>query len=104
MAKSYERVLSEIRKLRKEADKIAKRRDKAIATVKKLVRAHDLTASDVGLEARHAVKRLGSKVKRVAPKYRGPAGDTWSGRGLMPRWLRDAVKKGKKREDFLINK
>jgi DNA-binding protein H-NS len=26
----------------------------------------------------------------------------WSGRGLTPRWLRDAIKKGKKREDFLI--
>ena len=40
--------------------------------------------------------------KRIAPKYRGPAGDTWSGRGLKPRWLTSALKDGKKVEDFLI--
>jgi DNA-binding protein H-NS len=105
MARSYEHVLSQIRKLQNEADKIAKRRDKAIATVKKLVRGHGLTASDIGLAATtRVVKRAASKAKRIAPKYRGPGGETWTGRGLMPRWLRDALKKGKKREDFLIKK
>jgi DNA-binding protein H-NS len=40
--------------------------------------------------------------KKIAPKYRGPDGDTWTGRGIMPRWLNSAMKEGKKREDFLI--
>ncbi len=40
--------------------------------------------------------------KKVAPKYRGPNGETWSGRGLMPKWLSQAVKDGKKKERFLI--
>ena len=42
--------------------------------------------------------------KKVAPKYRGPSGETWSGRGLKPRWLAAALKDGKKLEDFLIAK
>jgi DNA-binding protein H-NS len=45
------------------------------------------------------------KGKKVAPKYRGPDGETWAGRGAMPRWLKAATKgTGKKIENFLIDK
>ncbi len=47
-------------------------------------------------------KRGPRKGKKVAPKYRGPAGETWSGRGLRPRWLTAAIKQGHKLDDFLI--
>lgn len=40
----------------------------------------------------------------VAPKYRGPDGQTWAGRGLAPKWLVEQEKKGRKREQFLIAK
>jgi DNA-binding protein H-NS len=40
--------------------------------------------------------------KKIAPKYRGPDGETWAGRGIKPRWLASAMKEGKKLEDFLI--
>jgi DNA-binding protein H-NS len=40
---------------------------------------------------------------KVAVKYRDNAGNTWTGRGRMPRWMVAATKGGKaKREDFLI--
>jgi DNA-binding protein H-NS len=42
--------------------------------------------------------------KKVPPKYRGPSGETWAGRGARPRWLVAAIKGGKKLEDFLIDK
>src|SRR3546814_13557160 len=32
------------------------------------------------------------------------AQDTWSGRGLQPRWLAELVKQGRKAEEFLIDK
>src|SRR5579863_8095249 len=40
----------------------------------------------------------------VAPKYRNPENpsETWAGRGLKPRWLAAALKKGKTLEDFAI--
>jgi len=44
------------------------------------------------------------KGRKVPPKYRGPSGDTWAGRGAMPRWLVAAIKGGKKLDDFLIDK
>ncbi|MEN5001469.1 H-NS histone family protein [Luteimonas sp. TWI875] len=42
---------------------------------------------------------------KVSPKYRNPqnAEQTWSGRGLRPVWLRDAMSAGgAKLEDFAI--
>lgn len=42
--------------------------------------------------------------RTVAPKYRGPTGETWAGRGARPRWLVAAIKEGKKLNDFLIDK
>lgn len=44
------------------------------------------------------------KGRKVAPKYRGPGGETWAGRGARPRWLAAAIKSGKKLDDFLIAK
>lgn len=35
-------------------------------------------------------------------KYRGPNGETWSGRGLMPRWLSALVAQGQSRESFAV--
>jgi DNA-binding protein H-NS len=41
--------------------------------------------------------------KKIAPKYQGPGGQTWTGRGMKPRWLTGAIKnEGKQLKDFLI--
>jgi len=42
--------------------------------------------------------------RKVPPKYRSPSGETWAGRGARPRWLVAAIKRGKKLDDFLIDK
>jgi DNA-binding protein H-NS len=44
------------------------------------------------------------KGAKVAPKYRGPGGETWAGRGAQPRWLSAMLKQGSKLEDFAISK
>lgn len=40
--------------------------------------------------------------KTVPPKYRGPGGETWAGRGATPRWLAALIKEGHSVEEFLI--
>lgn len=40
--------------------------------------------------------------KKAAPKYRGPDGETWTGRGMKPRWLTRAMNEGKQLKDFMI--
>jgi DNA-binding protein H-NS len=42
--------------------------------------------------------------RKVPPRYRSPSGETWAGRGAKPRWLVAAIKRGKKLDDFLIDK
>jgi DNA-binding protein H-NS len=42
--------------------------------------------------------------RKVPPKYRSPSGETWAGRGARPKWMVEALKKGKKLEDFLIER
>jgi DNA-binding protein H-NS len=44
------------------------------------------------------------KGRKVPPKYRSPSGETWAGRGARPLWLVAAIKRGKKLDDFLIDK
>jgi DNA-binding protein H-NS len=42
--------------------------------------------------------------RKVEPKYRGPNGETWAGRGQAPRWLTELEASGSSRESFLIQK
>jgi DNA-binding protein H-NS len=38
----------------------------------------------------------------LTPKYRGPSGEMWSGRGRQPRWLTELEASGHDREEFRI--
>lgn len=71
----------------------------AVAKVRALMVEHGLTLADLSTKSA-APKRAGAK---VAPKYRDAAtGDTWSGRGLQPKWLKQALASGKTISDFAI--
>ena len=44
-----------------------------------------------------------TKGTKVAAKYRHPeTGQTWSGRGILPKWMTEEIARGKTREDFAI--
>ena len=99
---------SKIIELRKELDVETKReRTLAIAQVRELIKANDLTAVDLGFTRKELVKRVGGaagdKRNTVAAKYREPAsGKTWTGRGKSPSWMTEQIAAGHKKEDFLI--
>lgn len=40
--------------------------------------------------------------KKAVPKFRGPDGVTWAGRGHKPRWLTAEMSKGKTLDEFRI--
>jgi DNA-binding protein H-NS len=42
--------------------------------------------------------------RKVPPKYRSRSGETWAGRGAKPKWMVEALKKGRKMDDFLIKR
>ena len=54
--------------------------------------------------AKAAAKGKTGRTFKVKPKYRNPADPkvTWAGRGMQPRWFREAIAAGKKEKDLLI--
>ncbi len=83
---------------RKIAEAQRNARAEAIAKIRELMAEYGLTAADIAARAPSA-KAAG----KVAPKYRNPAtGETWSGRGLQPKWLKAALAAGRKLDDFAL--
>jgi DNA-binding protein H-NS len=78
-----------------------KDRGDAIAKVRALMDEYGLTSAD--LSAKRGPKPRAGKGNKVAAKYRNAAtGDTWSGRGLQPKWLKAALAAGSKLSDFAV--
>lgn len=87
---------------RKIADAQREERAAAIAKIKALMAEYGLTAADIAGRT-PAAKPKGAGGGKVAPKFRnGATGETWSGRGLQPKWLKAALSAGRKLEDFVI--
>lgn len=42
------------------------------------------------------------KASGITGLYRGPNGETWSGRGLMPKWLANQVREGIDKQTFWV--
>lgn len=115
-------IQSQIEKLQKQASEIKAREfDKTVQEIQAKMQAFGITLKDLqpgkrraakpktkaGAAAKGAVgkaKKAGVKSSAVvvAAKYRGPNGETWSGRGLTPRWLAALVASGKTKEDFAV--
>lgn len=112
---------SQIEKLQKQATEIKhKEFDKTVQEILAKMQAFGITAKDLQSKAGKArsgtgkgksqasAKRPANQGKKktgtvVAAKYRGPNGETWSGRGLTPRWLSALVAQGKTKEDYSVN-
>ncbi len=97
---TYQEVMKQINELQKQAE-ILRRQELAevIRDIKAKIIEFNLTAAELGLSAKTAPQTG----KTVAAKYCNPAtGETWTGRGRMPKWLQAAESQGRKKEDFLI--
>jgi DNA-binding protein H-NS len=65
---------------------------------------HGLTIGDLAGQSKPATVSKGAGLRGVtiAPKYRNDKGETWTGRGLQPRWLKAALFAGATIEQFKI--
>jgi DNA-binding protein H-NS len=76
-------------------------RSEAIDKIRALMAEHGLSVADV--IDKPDGRKANETAKRQAPvKYRDQAGNTWSGRGLKPRWLTAALQAGGRLEDFAV--
>jgi DNA-binding protein H-NS len=92
-----------IRELQSAADKLERAEKPGIKQLRAVLKKFRLDPVDVQL-ALNTSRKSKLKGRKVKPKYRNPArrSETWTGRGRMPVWMADLVKKGKKPNDFLI--
>ena len=76
----------------------------AVTKVKALMAEFGLSAADIA--GKSSIARAPGVVKptgKVAAKYRnGATGESWTGRGLQPKWLKAALAGGAKIEEFTI--
>jgi DNA-binding protein H-NS len=90
-------------------------RDKAEGEKRALKEEMERRVAELGVSIQELFGEPGQPAKRgrakaakksegsgVQPKYKGPSGELWSGRGRMPRWLQAAQADGKSKDDFLI--
>lgn len=115
-------IQGQIEKLQKQADEIkAKEFHSTVQDILAKMQAFGITVKDLQTgklgkatkrggkgkvanvtapKAPKAVKKAGNP---VAAKYRGPNGETWSGRGLTPKWLTALIAQGQSKESFAVN-
>lgn len=108
---------AQIAKLKKQLDALLKKEnalkskthEKTLAQILKLAKDNSITAKDIeaamgSTKAKKAAKAkaVGAKKStlkgaKVAPKYRNPSNQeqTWSGRGVTPKWVADLKGEGK---------
>ena len=128
---AYDKKLAEIERIQKNTEcKIEKLKSEAVnlrsREIKPVMRKildymarYEITVDDIQEAARVAnsfrKRSKGIKLRghlnssaggrKLPPKYYDPStGNKWSGRGKLPKWLRDAEKGGRNREIFLVAK
>lgn len=73
----------------------------AIAKVKALMAEQGLSIADIS--GKSSASRGGTSGGKVAAKFRNAAtGESWSGRGLQPKWLKAALASGRKMDEFTL--
>lgn len=127
----YEEIQNKIAELQKQADELyAKERKTALQECKEKIKAYDLTASELGLTGavgrgrkpsskntagksataknkstatgKKASRKTRKPVKKADPKFMGPNGETWAGRGKQPNWLSELLNNGAALDDFRL--
>ena len=108
---SLKTIEAKIRELQAKAEALKQTEKPGIKQLKAVLKKYKLTTADIDQAMDGRSKGGGGggrgsalKGKKVKPKYRNPANraETWTGRGLKPRWMVAALKGGKKLEDFAI--
>jgi DNA-binding protein H-NS len=92
---TYKELQDQIAKLQMDAEEArSKEIEGALGQIKALMEEYRLTAEDIGSLSK---KKSQKASQRTSVQFKDDAGNTWSGRGRMPAWL-----KGKDKEQFRV--
>lgn len=115
MAKSYLELQKQIAALTAQAEK-ARQSEVAgvVARIKEAIAVYGITLADLNLDGSMPTQRASAPIQVVSRKkaaagrasvarYQDGSGNSWSGRGPRPRWLREALASGATLESFTVN-
>jgi DNA-binding protein H-NS len=91
------------------AEKQKAMRKEVIAQIKDLAASIGATVEikfDQQTEKQDGRKRGGGQTGKVVAKYRNPDNpeETWTGRGVSPKWMQELIASGRNKDEFLIEK
>ncbi|MBB1073737.1 H-NS histone family protein [Rhodoferax sp. 4810] len=97
-------IQSQIAQLQKQAEEIkAAELAATMADILQKMDAFGIGTDDLERAMGRVRKQATGKSNSPTPvKYRGPNGQTWTGRGLMPRWLSALVAHGQTKDSFSV--
>ena len=103
------KLMKQLEALKKKESAVnSKKQEKALAQIVKLAKENAISAKDIeaamgsskakkATKAKATAKKSNLKGKSVAPKYQNPTNhaETWSGRGIAPKWIQALKAEGK---------
>ena len=104
MARSYAQIQKQIEELQREAEKLREQEVSGVVSrIKVAIEHYGLTAAQLGFVSANQTGSLKSlKQVRGGARYADGQGNTWSGRGPRPSWLKEALAAGSSLERFAI--
>ena len=101
---TYRELKAQAESLLQEAEDLRKEEiSTAIEEIRIKMAEYDIGIDDLRTgPSRAATKGRSTSGKKAPIKFRDSKGNTWSGRGLKPKWLQAALATGKKVEDFAV--
>lgn len=110
MARSYEQIQQQIAALQRQAEALrSKEVDGVISRIKVAIDHYGLTAEQLGfgsaaVATNRRQKKAGNNKSSPRVKFSDGTGNSWSGMGKRPNWLREALAAGKSIDEFLTEK
>jgi DNA-binding protein H-NS len=83
----------------KQLEKLESAKTEALTEIKNKLNELGLTVNDLFPQAKRKRRVSGST---LPIKYRSPNGQTWTGRGRVPKWIQQLELEGRNREEYKV--
>lgn len=97
---SKARLSAQFKKLQSSMRQVVREWEKTISALIEQIEKREAVSVSEKSQVRSAKRNKG---RRIPIKYRDKNGNTWTGRGRPARWIVEAEKAGKRRENFLVH-
>ena len=97
-------IYKQISQLQKKAKELESDNRPGLKKVVSIMKQNNITLNELGnfLGSKKGRKVTRASRRKVPVKYKDKNGNKWTGRGITPKWIREAEAVGHRREEFLV--